>query len=399
LQRTRPHGSLIANLLAQLSFGLLTMTICIPSMQQWSTTFGASQASVQLTFSSFVVAYACLQLAYGPLSDRLGRKTMLLVGTTLVALGSIVAALAHDLFTLTAARALQGAGSAAGMVVGRAMVQDLFEGPQRTRMMGFIGMALGLCPPLASLIGGQIHVHLGWQANFVLTAILAIALLLAAWRGLPDHHREPTAGQLNWLHAMVQSYLQLMRKRSFLLYVAILAMTTATFYALLAGAPIVLASYGVGPDGVGLYILCVSASFMLGNYLTTRWIQLKSERAMMVLGQICTIGGIVLVLTLALAGLNAPLALAVPLMILGVGHGFLLPPTLAGTVGQIPAAAGAAAAAAGMAQQLMGAAGGYAVGLLTHHGAANLGWLMLGLAGCGAVAQTVLHRSAGGPRH
>lgn len=397
LDSPRPHGLLIANLVAQLAFGLLAMTICIPSMQQWGDLFNASQGSVQLTFSSFVVAYAALQLAYGPLSDRIGRKKTLLIGTAVAALGSIVAAVATDLAVLTVGRALQGAGGAAGMVVGRALVQDLFVGPERTRVMGYTGMALGLCPPLGTLIGGQIHVRVGWQANFVLVAVLAVVLLLAAWRGLPDFLK-PDGAHTGWLRATAQAYVRLARERDFVLHVAILAMMTATFYAFIGGAPIVLGSYGVEPDGIGLYIMCVSAAFMLGNYLATRLVSVQGEHMMMVLGQFFTLGGILLVLALALLGLSTPLALALPLMVLGVGHGLLLPPTLARTVGQVPALAGAAAAGAGVVQQLMGAAGGYAVGLFTHNGATHLGWLMLGLASCGAVAQLLLDREAIAPR-
>ena len=111
---------------------------------------------------------------YGPLSDRLGRKPVLLAGLALAGVASLLAALAPSLPWLIAARVLQGAGCAAGMVVGRAMVQDLFEGPERTRVMAFVGMAMGLCPPLATIVGGQLHVRLGWQANFVLVAALAL---------------------------------------------------------------------------------------------------------------------------------------------------------------------------------------------------------------------------------
>ena len=167
---------LIANLIAQLAFGLLAMTICLPSMQEWSALFGSSQAAVQLTFSGFVVAYGVLQLVYGPLSDRWGRKRVLLLGLAVGCAGSVMAALAPDLNTLIAARVLQGAGCAAGMVVGRALVQDLFQGPQRTRVMAYVGMAMGLVPPVATVVGGQLHVWVGWQANFVLVALLGFGL-------------------------------------------------------------------------------------------------------------------------------------------------------------------------------------------------------------------------------
>ena len=149
---------------------------------------------------------------------------------------------------------------------------------------------------------------------------------------------------------------------------------------------------GVKPDGIGFYIMAIPGSYIVGNYLTTHLSHRISERRIMRLGQILTVGGVALMLLLALMGLNTPLAFALPLVLLGIGHGLLVPPALAGTVGLLPALAGSAAAVAGLSQQLMGAVGGFAVGLFHHEGAVNLGWLMLGLALCGAAAQWRLHR-------
>ena len=387
----RSNGLLVANLLAQLAFGLLAMTICIPSMQEWSQTFGASQARVQLTFSGYVVAYGGLQLLYGPLSDRLGRKKVLLVGLVLTTLGSVLSALAPDLTALIAARVLQGAGCAAGMVVGRAIVQDRFSGPERTRVMAYVGMAMGLCPPLATIVGGHVHVQFGWQANFVLIALLAVGLWFAAWRGLPDDR--PSGGlPARWLGTMAASYARLAHEPAFIAYVAILAFTTATFYAFLAAAPLVLGSYGVGPAGIGYYIMFTPLSYIVGNYAASHLAHRTGERWLMVTGQSVTWFGIALMLGLALAGVRQPLAFSLPLVLLGIGHGLLVPPALAGSVSLVPALAGSAAAVAGLMQQLMGAFGGYVVGLVTHHGAVHLGWQMLGFSTCSALALWVLLR-------
>ena len=315
---TPPHGFLIANLLAQIAFGLLAMTVCLPSMQEWGAILGAEQAGVQLTLSGYLVAYGALQLLYGPLSDRHGRKRILMIGLAVAGIGSLLAALAPDLPSLIAARVLQGAGSAAGMVVGRAMVQDLFRGPERTRVMAWVGMTMGFCPPLATVIGGQLHVTLGWQSNFLLVAVLAAVLLVAAWRGLPT--REPAAAlDTHWLHDMGMAYARLAREPVFLLHVAILAMTTAAFYVFLGGAPIVLGGYGVGPADIGWYIMCVPFAYVAGNFLTSRLIRRQGDRRMMALGQLLTLAGIALLL--ALAGVGSPLAFALPLMLLGIGHG------------------------------------------------------------------------------
>ncbi len=391
--KQRPKGLLIANLMAQLAFGLLAMTICLPSMQEWGAIFDAGQAAVQLTFSGFVVTYGSLQLIYGPLSDRIGRKKVMMLGLSVAVAGSLLAALAPDLNSLIWARVLQGAGAAASMVVGRAMVQDLFDGAERTLVMAFVSMAMGLCPPLATILGGQLHVQLGWQANFVVIAVLGGLLIVAAWRGLPDHQK-PVEVQPHWLRTMGTAYMTLLREPTFLLYVAILAIATATFYAFLGAVPTVMGSYGVGPDGVGFYIMAIPFSYIVGSYLTARLIRSVGNRRMMQFGQGLTLASIVLMLVLALIGLDSPLAFILPLLFLGIGHGLMVPPSLSGTVGLMPALAGSAAAVAGLAQQLTGALGGFAVGLFPQNGAVNLGWLMLFFASCGALAQWFLHRRA-----
>jgi MFS transporter, DHA1 family, multidrug resistance protein len=365
------------------------MTICLPSMQDWPATFDASQAGVQLTLSGFIAAYGGLQLVWGPLSDRFGRKPLLLVGLALASAGSVLAAFAPDLAVLTLARVVQGAGSAAGMVIGRAMVQDLFAGPERTRMMAFVGMTMGVCPPLATLVGGHLHVRFGWQANFVLMAVLGTALLVAAWRGLPaaEPAQKPGGGR-----QLAAGYARLLREPVFVLHVVMLASTTATFYTFLGGAPIVLKGYGVTPERIGWYIMCIPIAYIFGNLWTSRLVRRSSDRRIMAMGQGLTLAGLVLVLALGLAGLQAPLALALPLVLLGVGHGLLAPPTLAGTVGLVPALAGSAAAIGGLMQQMSGAFGAFVVGLLPHEGQVNLGALMLAWAVCGLAAQAVLFR-------
>jgi DHA1 family bicyclomycin/chloramphenicol resistance-like MFS transporter len=314
-----------------------------------------------------------------------------MLGLVVAGLASVMAALATDIATLTAARVLQGAGSAASMVVGRSMVQDLFTGAQRTRVMAYIGMALGMCPPLATLIGGQVHVRLGWQTNFVLLAVLAALLLAAAGWGLP-RVAKPAPAPGHWLRAMLSAYARLLREPRFLLYVAILAATTATFYAFLAGAPIVLKGYGIGPDGIGWFIMAVPISYIAGNFMTSRLIQQMGESRVMAWGQALTVAGLLIMLALALGGVQTALAVALPLLLLGLGHGLINPPALAGTVGVMPALAGSAAAVAGLMQQLTGATGGYLVGLVPHEGAVNLGWMMLAFTLLAVAAQWALRQ-------
>lgn len=400
-QRVRPAQ--IANLLGQIAFGLMVMTISIPSMQEWGRIFDTDQAGVQLTFSGYVASYGVLQLFYGPLSDRHGRRTILIVGLALALLGSVMGALAPNLTVLTLARVIQGAGGAAGMVVGRSMVHDLFAGADRTRMMAYVGMTMGVCPPSATIVGGYLHVQVGWQANFVLIAILSLILLAAAWWGLPAASEASPGrhkGRVNaaaqapshWLRDMLSAYLQLLRQRSFLMYVVILSCTTATFYTMLGGAPLVLKSYGVGPDGVGFYIMFGPLSYILGNFLTSHLIHRLGEKRVMVWGQCVTMSSVIIMVLLGWIGWHTPMGFALPLILLGLGHGLLVPASLSGSIGIVPALAGSAAGAIGLMQQWTGALGGYSVGWVTHEDAVNLGLLMMVFTTSSMVAQALLNR-------
>lgn len=391
-------GWLIALLLAVTGFGLIAMTLCLPSMTSWAAEFGAPQSSVQLTFSSFVIGLGGAQVIYGPLSDRHGRRRLLLIGFVLAVLGSLICALATTLPLLIAARFVQGAGAAAGMVIGRAMVQDYFSGPERPRIMAYIGMVLGICPPLATVVGGQLHVQFGWRANFVLAALCALLLLLAVAWLVPRDGR--VAGErAHWLREFVSAYASLARLPAYLAYCVILSMCTGAFYVFLAGVPVVLTNYGVGPAAIGWYIIFPPICYIAGNFLTSRLLRHTSETRLMFLGHATTLCGIAASLLLAWVGVRSPFAVVAPLALLGLGHGLLMPSTLAGTVSLVPALAGAAAAGAGLAQQFFGAFGAYVVGLFRHDDAINLGLLMFLFMSVSLTAQTVLIRVYHGKPH
>jgi DHA1 family bicyclomycin/chloramphenicol resistance-like MFS transporter len=377
------------NLLCQIAVGILAMAVSLASMPDWIEIFDSTQERVQLTLAAYLLMFGLAQLIYGPLSDNFGRRRLLIVGSAMGLVGSLMAAFAPTLEALIIARALQGAGMSAGMAVGRAMIQDHFVGSARTRMMAYMGMVMGLCPPGGTLLGGFLHVHVGWRYAFIAVALISFALLLAAWLGLPGDKPKPKA-QMRSATGMVRSYLELVRSPRYLPYCLIAAFSSAAFYVFLAGTPNILDAYGVSADQIGWYILFVPGSYVLGNLLTTRLVQRYNDAQLMWTGQIITFVGVFGVVALAYSGVYHPLAISIPLALLGVGHGLLMPPAVGGAVGAVPALAGAGAAMAGMLQQITGALGSVTTGYLDLSNALGMGLLMLLLTILAILAQLAM---------
>ena len=186
---------------------------------------------------------------------------------------------------------------------------------------------------------------------------------------------------------MGRAYARLLRMPVYLLHVTILGFTTAAFYMFLSGAPSVLRSYGIGPAEVGFAIMVVPLSYIVGNFLTSRLVRRTGGPALMRIGQTLSLTGVGLMLLLGLAGQHSPWAFVLPLLLLGVGHGLLVPPCLVATVALVPALAGAASALAGVTQQLMGALGGYLVGWVSLADHVGLAALMLGATALATLAR------------
>lgn len=383
-------GWLIANLVAQIAFGFFAMAICIPSMQEWKELLNTSQASVQLSFSAFIVAFAVGLLVWGPLSDQYGRRRMLAGGAVIAGLASIAAALATGIEMLTLARIVQGIGASAGGVVARAMVQDQFDGSERTRVMAYIGAAMGLSPVVSSLLGGYIHVTLGWQANFYLIAGLSV-LLMFLIRALPGRRLDHQLGPAT-IWGVVGGFGQLIRDRRFRACTLLSAGAFGAFLTFMAGSPVVLGGFGVGPEHVGLYIMAAPLCYIVGNLMTTRLVGRFSESQLMSIGYGLSMMSLALVVLTQVIYMPTALAFVLPMTLFGLGNGLTVPTSLVGTVGAIPALAGSAAALAGLTQQLSGALGSFLVGLVPHQGAINLIVIMTVLAMPGLYSLTLLRR-------
>ncbi|WP_366554754.1 multidrug effflux MFS transporter [Aquibaculum sediminis] len=373
----------IAILVAVSAIGPFALNIFVPSIPGLARFYEVDYGTIQLTFTLYLVGLAVSQLFYGPLSDRFGRRPLLLGGMALFVVASVICALAPPLEYLIIARILQAVGGCSGLVLSRAIVRDLYGRDKAASVIGYITMAWVAAPMMAPSIGGLLDVHFGWQASFYLVAAAGLAALLAAMRWLHEtnHHRSSDSGGV----AMILGFGRLLKSPRYLGYALPTAFTSAVFFSFLAGAPyLTIEVLGLTPFGYGLWFILVSFGYFLGNFASGRYSQRLGVDRMILTGTLLALVGVGLIATFALGGLLSPWTLFMPMFLVSLGNGMSIANGLAGSVSVYPAMAGAASGLAGFLQMGLGAGSAQLVGLVQEHwtdfmAVINLGWAVLAL--------------------
>ncbi len=229
--------ALIATLLVVLS--PLTLALYGPSMPAIAAAFGTTPAMVQQTLTVYLIAYALAQFAYGPLSDRFGRRPVVIVGLSIYVAGCILAGLSWSIEIMLVARVLEGIGACAGSASSRAIVRDTHIGAPAARIMSMIGMGLAVAPAVGPVVGGYMQVWFGWQSIFVLLSVAGGARA-SRRRGLAARDQsgaEPLGDAAGGHDPQLRA---LLGNRRYLGYVALLACTSAGTYNYVALSPFVL---------------------------------------------------------------------------------------------------------------------------------------------------------------
>ena len=376
-------------LVAISAVGPLALNIFVPSMPGLQSEFGVSYGVVQLTLTLYIIGMALCQLVYGPLSDRFGRRPVLLGGMALFVVASVVAALATSIGMLIAARLLQAIGGASGLVLSRAIVRDLYDRDRSASVLGYITMAFVVAPMLAPTIGGLLDQIAGWRAIFVLLALLGGAALAVTWRKLPETNRN-LAPSIR-LSGLAAGYMGLLRLPSYLAYAFTLGFSSAVFFAFIAGAPYVMVVVlGQKPLDYGLWFMVVSIGYMLGNFLSGRYSQRLGTDRMVTIGNLVTLAAGLASLTAAVAGAITPVTLFVPMLFAALGNGLTIPNATAGAISVHASKVGTAAGLAGFLQMGIGAGSAQLVGILQDGAPYAVFWIMA----TAAVLAALTHRLA-----
>ena len=351
----QPGAGFVALVTALTALGSVSVSVYVPSLPAIAREFSASAGAVKLTLTAFLVAFAAVQLAYGPTSDRFGRRPPILVGLAIYIAGSLACAVAQTTAELTAARVLQALDAGAGPALGRAVLRDRLEGPRLAATLAVVSSAVALSPALGPVLGGFVQVWVGWRSGFLLLAALGAALFLACHRWLAESDTHPDPNALH-VRAVVVHYRALLGDARYVALLLAGGLVAACNFAWTAGAPFVFVDLlGFRPDAYGVANLGVGASYVAGTLAVMRLGGRIAPGHMLFAGAaLAMTGGAALVGTsLAAAPGAADLIAAMALVALGMG--ITVPVSAAGALSRHPEMAGAAAALLGAGQIAIGA--------------------------------------------
>jgi DHA1 family bicyclomycin/chloramphenicol resistance-like MFS transporter len=348
----RPGTFALTALLAALTaVGPLSTDMYLPSLPDIARDLNASTSQVQLTISSYLIGFACGQILYGPVSDRHGRKPVLLAAVALFCAASIVCMLATSVEMLILARIAQALGGSGAVVVTRAIVRDLYSGARAGRELSVISSVMAVAPVLAPMVGGMLQAAFGWRSIFVLLVVAGVSAFVIVWALLPETLQK--RDEATSASSMLQSYRVIVSNRVFLAYLGLGFFSYAGLFAWISGASFVLQNlYGLTPLVFGFIFAIATFGYFTGTTIAARIVTRVGLDGMIGIGSVlCAAGGLLACVSIAL-GLTSSLSLVIPVAIFLAGFGMVLPQSIAGAITPFPERAGAASSLLGFVQQI-----------------------------------------------
>jgi DHA1 family bicyclomycin/chloramphenicol resistance-like MFS transporter len=369
--RRAPDSAAVTALLA----GLLAVTplsidMPLPTLPGLGAAFGADVARAQLVVSAFLLGFAGAQLAYGPLSDRFGRRPVLLGGLALYLTATAACVAAPSLEWLLAGRLVQGLGACAGPVLARAIVRDVHDGARGARVLSLATMGMSLAPMAAPLVGSLVLLAADWRGVFAVLGAVGATLLLGVHRLLGETNRARESGAVD-PRQLARTYGTLATDRRFVAYVTTLMAGSVGLFAFISASPFVLVTVlGLPPHVFALCFAAVNLGQLSGALLSARLtVRLGIDRTIATGLALYVLGGLVMA-GLSVSGVQHVAVVVGGMALYQLGNGMVMPNTMAGAIAPFPRMAGAASALAGFSQMLAGAAAGLVVGRL-HDGTAR----------------------------
>ena len=327
MEKKPKMGAILTALVLASTAAMMSTYLYTPSMPHLVDYFHTTPAVVKLSLSLNALAFAMMQLIYGPLSDRFGRRPIMLCGMAGFVVFSLACVFAQSIQHLIAARILQGTSAAAEAVLVYAIIHDLFGETDRVRALAIYGMVIALTPAVAPVAGGYMHVWLGWQANFILITVTGMLAFTLCWRLLPESAL-PDKNSLQ-LKLILKNYGKLLGNRSFMNYAVMTGAGSGVIMAFVTAGPFIFISFFKVPtEHYGLYFVLPVLSFITANLITRRIAAKLNIETLLRLGLIISAVGAIAIIGLIASRYQGPLSLILIFSIttFGLGPVFAIAP-------------------------------------------------------------------------
>ena len=333
----------LATLVLLSALAILSLNMFSPSLNGIAEDFGADYGLVSLALGGYLGLTAVLQLILGPLSDRYGRRPILLGSLVIFVISSIGCATATTVEWFLVCRFFQGA-IISGMALTRAVIRDTVPNDEAASKLGYLNMAVAVAPMIGPAVGGLLDDTLGWRANFVAYTVMGAAMLALSWRDLG----ETNPYKSNTFRSQLATYPELFASRRFWGYSICLGFSVSGFYTFTAGAPLVAERiFGMEPSTLGIFMGTVTLGFFCTSYVAGRVSGRYGLTTMMIAGRLLTLFGLSVGLVLLLAGWVTPAVFFCATFFIGLGNGLTLPSANVGAMSVRPQLAGSASGLSG----------------------------------------------------
>ncbi len=351
--------------------GPLAMQMFLPALPAIQKTFATDAGTAQLTLTLAMVAIGVATLVFGPVSDRFGRKPVLLAGIVFYVAGSVMVALSTTVPLLIAGRIVQAGGASAGIVLARAMARDVYGFAQSIRIISYLTMAMVVAPTLSPAIGGLVADGFGWRAIFWIMCVVGVVAFAGVAAGLPETNVERSPA--GW-RGLVEGSRRLIVSRRYLGYALVSSSAFCVFFAFLAAAPYLMAEVLQRPArDYGFWFMPVAGIFIAGTYCSTRFLDRYGADRLIAFGVVATLVVICAALPLYFLLPLSPALLFMPAVAFSFMQGFVIPNCQASAINVEPRYAGAGSGLVGF----IGMAASAAVAQIVAEIADGTAWPML----------------------
>ena len=347
-----PPTSLSIIILLTCLTGITPLSIDMPlaGLPALAEAFGEPESNAQLVIGVFLAGFALSQLVLGPISDRYGRRPVLLAGLATYALMGVACLMAENLTVLLAARFVQGVAACAAPVAARAVVADVYEGSDAQRAMSIVTAGMGVAPIAAPMIGGLLLLWFQWPAIFVTLAASGLAMMLAVALMLQETRPRHNRTELRPLRVLY-NYGEMLRNRIFLSFSMPSLLAGGALFSFIAAAPfVIIGQLGYAPQTFGVFFAMVMIGFITGASLSARLSRTRPPAVMVQIGTAVMLAGGLLMLAGAIAGIHHVAALIAPMAVVMHGTGLMRPNSIAGAMAPFRDRAGTASALIGFLQ-------------------------------------------------